>query len=389
MKDQIGRQSSIINRFIDGSITIDSIKEFEQILKILPENPVLRKTFADLLVHKESLDAAVDEYNKAAKLFINNGMTLQAIASKIPEWQIAKPSHEEYLAFYSALQESKSQDTLINNFFVRMTYPEYVAIIEGLVRIILPAGKMVKKFRNVEDDISFIISGALNKRTYHHLEGGEEDERTSSEDLIENSFFGDIYPFEEEKMLQSDIETITRVELLKISKQRLMGICKEYPNVELLLKELYKARSESGKISSQAIRKTVRYEVPTRVKMKSFQDKADSKGPLVFEGLTQDISMGGACITLGAKYQIGPSADMIGKNVNIHIRVPRTDKGINILGMIAWSKEVSDEGKITVIVGIEFKDMTITDRELLKKYFHGSDGADNLICSLWETLMKK
>ena len=389
MNDQIGKQSSIIDRFIDGSITIDSIREFEQILKILPENPVLRKTFADLLVRKESLDAAVDEYNEAAKLFIDNGMTLQAIASKIPEWQIAKPSHEEYPAFYSALQESKSQDTPINNFFVRMAYPEYVAIMEGLVRVILPAGKMVKKFSNVEDDISFIVSGALNKRTYHHLEGEKEDKRTSSEDLIENIFFGDIYPFEEEKILQSDIETITRVELLKISKKRLMGICREYPNVELLLKELYKARLESGKISSQAIRKTVRYEFPTRVKMKSFQDKADSKGPLVFEGLIQDISLGGACITLGAKYQIGPSADMIGKNVNIHISVPRTDKSINILGTIAWSKEVSDEGKTTVIVGVEFKDMTITDRELLKKYFHGSDGADNLICSLWEALMKK
>ncbi|MEA1935385.1 MAG: PilZ domain-containing protein [Thermodesulfobacteriota bacterium] len=389
MNDQIGKQSSIINRFIDGSITIDSIKEFEQILKILPESPVLRKTFADLLVRKESLDAAVDEYNEAAKLFIDNGMTLQAIASKIPEWQIAEPSHEEYQAFYSALQESKPQDTPINNFFVRMACPEYVAIMEGLVRGILPAGKMVKKFRNVEDDISFIVSGALNKRTYHHLEGGKEDKRTSSEDLIENNFFGDIYPLEEEIILQSDIETITRVELLKLSKQRLMGICKEYPNVELLLKELYKARSESGKISSQAIRKTVRYEVPTRVKMKSFQDKADSKGPLVFEGLTQDISLGGTCITLGTKYQIGPSADMIGKNVNIHISVPRTDKSINILGTIAWSKEVSDEGKTTVIVGVEFKDMTITDRELLKKYFHGSDGADNLICSLWEALMKK
>lgn len=388
MNDQIGRQSSIINRFIDGSITIDSIKEFEQILKILPENPVLRKTFADLLVRKKLLDAAVDEYNEAAKLFIDNGMTLQAIASKTQQWQIAKPSHEEYPAFYSALQESKSLDTPINNFFVRMAYPEYIAIMEGLVRVILPAFKMVKKFRNVEDDISFIVSGALNKRTYHNLEG-EEDKKTSSEDLIENHFFGDIYPFDEEIILQSDIETITRVELLKISKQRLAEICKEYPNVEVLLKELYKARSESVGISSEAIRKTVRYEVPTRVRMKSFQDQADSKGPLVFDGLTQDISLGGACITLGAKYQIGPSSDMIGKNVNIYISVPRTDKSINILGTIAWSKEISDEGKTTVIVGVEFKDMTITDRELLKKYFHGSDGAENLICSLWETLMKK
>jgi hypothetical protein len=389
LSDQIGRQSSIVNRFIDGSITINSIKEFEKILKILPESPVLHKTFADLLVRKKLLDAAAGEYMEAAQLFINESMILQAIASEISVWQIVKPSPQENRAFHSALQECRSPEMPVDNFFVRMAYPEMAAVMEGLVRAILPAGKMVKRIRNVENEISFIVSGALSERTYDHPEEGREDKKISSKDLIGNDFFGDIYPFEVEKISQSDVETITRVELVKITKRRLMEVCREHPNVELLLKNLYKARSEAVIGSLQAVRKTVRYEVPTRVKMKSFQDREDGKDPLVFEGLTQDISLGGACIVLGAKYRMGPFTDIIGKNVNIHIGIPETDRGINMLGTIAWGKEVSDQEKKTVVVGVEFNEMTVTDRELLKKYCHESDGAENLICNLWESLMKK
>ena len=389
MNDQIEKQSTIINRFIDGSITIDSIEEFEKMLNIFPENPAFRKAFADFLSREKSLDAAVEEYREAARLFINVGMTLQAIVCKTSEWQIAKPSHQEGLAFHSALREGKTKDTPVHNFFAGMTCPEIVAVIDGLVRVHLPAGKWVKKYNNTENDINFIVSGALNKRTYHRLEREKEVKRISNTDLTENDFFGDIYPFEEEQISQSDVEAITRVELAKIPKARLMNICREYPNVELLLRDMYKARSELGvESSSQTVRKTVRYEVLTEIKMKSSRDKAGNKSPLLLNGFTRDISLGGACIDVGAKYRTGPSAGMVGRNVNIQINVPETDEEISILGTLVWSKEFSDKGKTSVIVGVQFNEMTGTDRERLKKYCYGSDGEENLIFNLWKSLMK-
>ncbi|MBW2406321.1 MAG: hypothetical protein JRF17_03045 [Deltaproteobacteria bacterium] len=47
MIDRIKRQDSVVNRIIDGSITIDSVEEFEDLLKAFPKDPRLRRVFAD------------------------------------------------------------------------------------------------------------------------------------------------------------------------------------------------------------------------------------------------------------------------------------------------------------------------------------------------------
>ena len=62
---------------------------------------------------------------------------------------------------------------------------------------------------------------------------------------------------------------------------------------------------------------------------------------------------------------------------------------LNILGSIVWSKEISVEGKKTAIIGIQFKEMNDIDRELLKGYCNGSEAEQNLIWSLWNSLMEK
>jgi len=49
MTDRIDKQNSIISRIIDGSITIDSVAEFENLLKAVPNDPDLHRIFADLL----------------------------------------------------------------------------------------------------------------------------------------------------------------------------------------------------------------------------------------------------------------------------------------------------------------------------------------------------
>lgn len=389
MSDRFERQSSIVKHIIDGSVRIDSIEDFENILKLFPNDPALYRASADLLARQKSFDGAANAYGIAAKLFIDSGMTLQAIVSKILEWRIVEPSHREAKAFYSALREGRSQGTPLQKFLTMMTYPEMVAIMVRFVRVRLHASRMVKKFGDVENNIYFVVSGALKETTYHPLEEGERVHKKSTTELVENDFFGDIYPFEEEKVSQSDVETITHVELVKISRSRFMTICKKYPNVELLVNALYKARSEPGdEISSQTVRRTTRQEVPIKVNMNIFREEA-GKAPLVLDGFTEDISLGGACIVLGAKYRTGPPTGIIGRNVKIQMGLPAAGVRLNILGTIVWSKEFSHEGKTTIVVGIQFKDMTGPDRELLEEYCYGSDGEQNLIWSLWESLVKR
>ncbi|MGD9246258.1 MAG: cyclic nucleotide-binding domain-containing protein, partial [Desulfobacterales bacterium] len=218
MNDHLDKQRSIVSRIIDGSITIDSVAEFENLLKAFPNNPWLHKIFADLLKRDKSFYAAADEYGTAADLFMEKNMTLQAIVSKTLEWQILQPSNQEGKAFYLSLHQARSKNTGVQNFFIKMKYPEIIAFMTELAPRHFPAGTMTKRFGDEENTLYFVASGSLEETIYHRLKKGERIQKRLTKNLGENDFFGDIYPFEEEKVSQSTIETVTRVEFAKISK---------------------------------------------------------------------------------------------------------------------------------------------------------------------------
>ena len=389
MNDRIDKQNSIVNRIVDGSVKIDSVAEFESLLKAFPNNPWLRRAFADLLKREKSFYVAADTYRTSAELFIEADMTLQSIVSKIHEWRIFKPSYQERETYYSALQKSKSKETGIQRFFIKMTHPEIIAFISELVPRHFPPGSIMKKFGDEEKNLYFVVSGALEETIYHRTEKGGRVQKKTTKNLVENDFFGEIYPFEEENVSRSTIETITRVEFAEISKSSLMTICRKYPNVHPLVERLYKSRSESDeKGLSRTVRKRVRYQLPTQVNLKIFPDEPD-KAPLDVDGFTEDISLDGARVVLSKDFEFGHLDTLAGKNVKIRIFLPAAFVSLSILGTTAWSKSISLPGKTTAVVGIQFKDMNNTDRRLLQSYHYGTEGEQNLIWSLWDSLMEK
>jgi hypothetical protein len=390
MNSQSDIRGSIVNHIIDGRVKIDSEGEFENLLRVFPNNPSLYRAFGDWLAQRKSFDAAADTYGMAAELFIDSGMMLQAMVSKILQWRITQPSHPEAREFHAAVSKGGSQDGPLHNFLTGMAYPEMVGIMASWARVRLPAGSMVKRFGDAEDNLYFIVSGALKETTYLPLEEGEEVHKKLSIELVEDDFFGAVYPFEEEKLSQSNVETIVAVELVKISRPRLRVVCNKYPNVEDLVSALHKTRSVSGrKISFQTVRRAVRHQLPTKVTMKIFAQEED-KAPLVVDGFTEDMSSGGACIVLGSNYYTGSSANVTGKNVKIEIALPTADAGQNVfLGKILWSKEFSQEGRKTSAVGVQFEDVKEPDRAVLEQYCSGSAGEQNLMWSLWESLVQE
>ena len=78
MKGQLSKQISVAKHIIDGSITIDSVKEFQGMLQIFPNDPALHRAYADLLVRKQLYEAAVQSYHQAAELYAAAGLLLQA-----------------------------------------------------------------------------------------------------------------------------------------------------------------------------------------------------------------------------------------------------------------------------------------------------------------------
>jgi hypothetical protein len=381
-------QSSIVKRIIDGSVSIDSVGEFENIIKVFPDDAGVYRAFADLLVQKKSFEAAANAYRNASRLYVDLGMMLQAIVAKILEWRIAQPSHKDGRNFHTAIRRGHFQESSLQAFVTGMTYPEMISFMASLVRLRFPSGRTVQQFGDKERELFFVVSGALKETTYDRSPEGKKGVEQSSADLVENDFWGRIYPFDREVLSESDIETITRVELVKISKDKLQAICKRYSHVHSLLRDLSGTPTESSEEKETIrVRKTTRHQLPTKVRAKIFPDEAE-KNPLVVDGITEDISLGGACLVLGARYRAGTSEEFVGKNVKVELDLPEVDASLNVLGTIVWCKEVVQDDETGTAVGIQFKEMGDEDRAVLDQYCFGGAGEQNLIWSLWESYVK-
>ena len=387
MNDQPDKNSRIASRIIDSSVTVDSDEDFKNLLKTFPNDPWLHKFYADLLKRERSFYPAADVYGIAADLFIELDMPLQALASKFFEWRILDPLNHEDQAFCASLRKCRAQKRGVQSFIISMTYPELMAFMGNLIIRHFPAGSMLKRFGDEESDLYFVVYGALEKTVYHRLEKGGKVHKKSTKTLVENNFFGEIYPFEDEKVSRSDIETITRVEFAMIPKSRLMAICREYPNVKILVDGLYKSRSVSVEEKfSSIIRNTVRHQLPTRVNIKIFSNE-QGKAPLNFSGFTENISLGGASVVLGVNYDTDYLGNLVGKKVQIQIYLPIAFVSLSISGTSVWSKDISIEGKKSKMLGVQFEKLTDQDRRLLQGYHYGYEKEQDLIWSLRESLM--
>jgi len=359
MNSQLNTHISIAEQIIEGSISIKSTEEFKSILKIFPSDAALQKAYSDLLAKKKRMDAAAKSYDKAAQLFIDSGKILQAIDSKLLQWKIKPPSPKEAQLFYTTLLGGTYYESPLKAFFKRLSYREMIAIVSQLVRVKLAPGKMVRKSGDPGDDLFFVVSGSLKETSFVPLK--DEDEtlyRKRASNLLENEFFGDVYPFKDESTSKSYIETTTRTELVKITKFNLVQICKKYPNVERGLIGLYKVRKESedGR-GGEKIRKIGRHQLPLRIKLQvSMNGNKDE--PLTLDGYSRDVSIGGLCVILDGKYK---SISSIYKNVQtakIEMSLPHEELSLKVAGTIVWSRDFTWKKKRIVALGFRFMDMS-------------------------------
>ncbi len=351
---------SIIAQIVDGSIKIDSIEEFRSILEIFPEDPELQRKYSDLLAQKNETDTAAESYGKAADLFIDSGRMLQAIAAKSLGWKIAPPSDlTETHQFFSMLHKDRFAKTPLTSFFSKLSFPELFAIISNLKTLELSPGSMFKKNADGENALFMVVSGNLAETMYLPV---KIDKMTLYEknllNLRENDYFGDFYPFDEKNLSHSYIEAVSQVELVKISKSLLKEICKKYQDVELAVHDLKKDQSKIGKNYDKKLdRKGVRHYLPAKVSL-SIIEKADGNNPLLIDGYSLDLSIGGICILLDS---VGRNSDLFSKaihNARVKISLPSESMSLTVSGTVVWSKVMRIEKEKTFALGIRFEDMT-------------------------------
>ena len=387
LKGQTERHDEVIRSILDGSYGVKSIDEFNAILAATPENPLLFRTYGDALVNNDMYDAAADAYKQSSSLFLESNNILQAIFSKILQWSVIKVRDRECRAIYTALREIRTEEVPSYEFFARMNYSELAAVLGELECVRMPAGELIKGQGEPETDLYFIAEGVLSETIDHYSQDNESQRFTVN--LTETMFFGDIYPIENEKFSRSVIESYTNVDLLKISKGDIVNIRRRYPNIDFLTMRLCRTRNGSGNGRYlHLVRATTRYQLQTKVTLKIFPQQ-EGENPLVINGITDDLSLGGACIRLGEKYWTGSITNLVGRTVKMLISVPKVSAGIDVLGKIVWRREVAYDERKNILVGIQFQQMSPDEFEFLKKHCYVGDGEQDMIYSLWESYVKK
>ena len=366
-----------VEHIIDGSIVINSIDLMLDILKKYPAEPHLVRIYADLIFKYKMHEAAARAYNRAAILFLNSGKMLPAIVAKISQWHIEMPSDQHVKSFLSELNNNHHRDLPIGHFFSKLSIQELKALCSLFENIRLPGGQVVKEIGDTEEHLFFIVSGQLKDSIYLTLQNNRKIFRKPTLTLSENDFFGDIYPFNKEQRSQSYIETLEPAELVRIPKEKLMRICRKYPNIELGIIDLLSIRSINDKEAAvDEIRRETRYKFTLRLELEIYPED-DPDQAIYLEGDSEDISIGGMSIAIEPTNIREPhTISSLEKTIStsrINVSVVTQTLLLKISGKIAWHREVVHKGSKTLALGMQFDEMSPKIRGLLFALFNSLD----------------
>jgi len=140
----------------------------------------------------------------------------------------------------------------------------------------------------------------------------------------------------------------------------LMKLCREYPNIELAIIDLFNIRSATEEKSQfQSIRKADRYQLPIKMSLE-IAPKGSYTSPLIIDGYSSDISIGGICVVLNGKSEhIGhllAAVPETADNSQIRVNFPGETMELKVLGNIMWCHQVHFNGHKTLAMGIRFEE---------------------------------
>jgi hypothetical protein len=372
-------QHSVMQRILDGSLAVDSPEEFREILEIYPEDAFLYRKYADLLLKRHHLPEAARAFDKTARLFVGQGMNLQAIVAKILQWGIEKPTHEQGQQFQKLLSTKGGQYSPLQRLWASMRYPELVTTMLRLVRIRLAAGEQITCVDDPADEIYFVVSGTLMETISEdcRAEAARAGVEIEPRFIGPNDIFGNVFPLDETTVNTTEVAAVTDVELVKIAKPVLIEACRKHPHIENLLRDIYKTDNVDGCDRPwQTVRRSIRFSVTTRVEIVTpLQGAPDpSATPLCCTGIALDISSGGMCIDLGAAAGHQNRISLKGQSVRSVLDLD--GQVLNISGKIVWQRCKTTDKSPNMLIGIRFTPLNPADRKLLIDYCTGKfDGS--------------
>lgn len=356
-------QFSVMQRILDGRLTIESPDEFAEILEIYPDDPFLYRKYADLLGRLGRTQEAVPSYQRTADLFIDHGMHLQAIVAKILQWRLAKPDRRQVRTFHGQLQATGGRHTPLQRFWAALDLPELVALMQRLVRKRFASGRRIVQADQPADALFFVVDGTVAEMPSPECQSEAERAGVEVEPTLlgTNDIFGEVFPLDQATENANEILAVSQVELVKIPKSALTAICAVHQRVQTLLEMLYKADpSAHCERSWQTVRRATRCKLPARVDIASPPNRADTRS-WYHDGMAVDISIGGICVHLDADEEALP--DLKGRLVKLNLEFPDALLS-NLSGKIVWQgRKGGGTASPAALIGIRFDTLNIVDRD--------------------------
>ena len=341
---------SKIEGLTKGSITINKTEEYKKLLTEYPNNPYVNRLFADFLKEEKSFANAIKIYQKAYELFMVEGETLHAIATLFELWEIVKPVPYDFRSLHSHLRRKKSHNSIVFEFFAKMSYKELRSTLSYLKKIGGKANEIVKEQGDPEEALFFVISGELVKSQTDP----ESDRHPVVQFLKANDLFGDDLPCAVKSPMPYQVEAASNAELLKITKEDFLNLCEEHPELKHSFTKLIKyPLIPDAKKSDKFSRNTPRRHLTISLDL-DILDSEVGQHPISVKGSTRDISLGGVCIIIDPKYLDIPLEDIIDRKTKLRFGLPNESLAVSITGRIAWCKKTKINEHQTYALGVEF-----------------------------------
>lgn len=353
----------LLECIINGSIVINSLEVLRPWITKFPNHPHLLRLYADLLADNQHRQAAAVHYDRAATLFVEEGQFLSGVATKIRQWQTLRPQKEEIATFLSAFRNKTLNGNPTVNFWKNLTADELFIFYPIVENACYPSGSTLKQLGEVETELNFIVSGELKESNYRLIEDQQMVFKKPIQLLKPNDIFGAVYPFSEPNRSKSHIVTLKRTELIKINKEKLIHLCRIYPQLEPKLIDLVQIRhSKTPKKSSVLARKASRYSVSAPISLEILPD-AEASLPIRISGYSRDLSLSGLCFLVSDK-RIEESRKPFFSGLcngdhrpTVRVILSIEKMSLSISGKIVRRDKVLENGQVHLVLGIRFDDM--------------------------------
>ncbi len=135
-------------------------------------------------------------------------------------------------------------------------------------------------------------------------------------------------------------------------------------------------------------RQSTRKSKPLSVSFGFFGADETLAGLKDFSGFVEDISIGGARIQIVDPYGFLFGKELSGKVIKFSMPFPHLDYNMVTTGLIQWVKADKKNLNQTFSLGVQFRNLSMTDCQYLESYLGSNSGDHNLLWDLWNREVK-